>query len=139
MLAAALPRSARLIVVALSDAFQTRPVIMLGRKLNPAIETVVRTHSEAEALYLAESGVGLAVMGEREIAVGMSDFALQRLGVGAREARSTVDRLRGGKSARSAIGQTRPPACRSPSGTLDGRVWGLAERPAGAAGSKSGR
>ena len=36
-------------------------------------------------------------MGEREIAVGMSDFALQRLGVGARDARSTVDRLRGGK------------------------------------------
>ena len=34
-------------------------------------------------------------MGEREIAVGMSDFALQRLGVDARTARSTVDRLRG--------------------------------------------
>ncbi len=95
VLAAALPRSARLIVVALPDAFQARRVISLARKFNPAIETVVRTHSEAEALYLAESGVGLAVMGEREIAVGMSDFALQRLGVDARTARSTVDRLRG--------------------------------------------
>jgi CPA2 family monovalent cation:H+ antiporter-2 len=95
VLAAALPRSARLIVVALPDAFQARQVISLARKLNPEIETVVRTHSEAEALYLAESGVGLAVMGEREIAVGMSDFALQRLGVDARTARSTVDRLRG--------------------------------------------
>lgn len=99
VLAAALPQSARLIVVALPDAFQARRVIVLARKLNPAIETVVRTHSEAEALYLAESGVGLAVMGEREIAVGMSDFALQRLGVSARDARSTVDRLRGGKPA----------------------------------------
>ncbi len=96
VLAAALPQSARLIVVALPDAFQARQVISLARKFNPAIETVVRTHSEAEALYLAESGVGLAVIGEREIAVGMSDFALQRLGVGARDARTTVDRLRGG-------------------------------------------
>jgi CPA2 family monovalent cation:H+ antiporter-2 len=94
VLAAALPRTARLIVVALPDAFQARRVIALARKLNPAIETVVRTHSEAEALYLAESGVGLAVMGEREIAVGMSDFALQRLGVGAHDARATVERLR---------------------------------------------
>jgi len=98
VLAAAHPRSARLIVVALPDAFQARQVIALARKFNPAIETVVRTHSEAEALYLAESGVGLAVMGEREIAVGMSDFALQRLGVGARDARNTVDRLRGSGS-----------------------------------------
>jgi CPA2 family monovalent cation:H+ antiporter-2 len=95
VLAAAHPRSARLIVVALPDAFQARQVIALARKFNPEIETVVRTHSEAEALYLAESGVGLAVIGEREIAVGMSDFALQRLGVGARDARNTVDRLRG--------------------------------------------
>lgn len=94
VLRAALPLSARLIVVALPDAFQARQVIALARKLNPEIETVVRTHSEAEALYLAESGVGLAVMGEREIAVGMSDFALQRLGVEAHEARATVDQLR---------------------------------------------
>jgi hypothetical protein len=35
----------------------------------------------------------------------MSDFALQRLGVGAREARSTVDRLRGGKPAIEAVEQ----------------------------------
>lgn len=102
VLAAALPASARLIVVALPDAFQARRVIALARKLNPDIETVVRTHSEAEALYLAESGVGLAVIGEREIAVGMSDFALQRLGVSARDARSTVDRLRGGDPAAEA-------------------------------------
>ncbi|MEZ5788291.1 MAG: cation:proton antiporter [Xanthobacteraceae bacterium] len=98
VLRAALPLTARLIVVALPDAFQARQVIALARKLNPEIETVVRTHSEAEALYLAESGVGLAVMGEREIAVGMSDFALQRLGVEAHEARATVDQLRSSKS-----------------------------------------
>lgn len=94
VLKAALPQSARLIVVALPDAFQARRVISLARKLNPRIETVVRTHTEAEALYLADAGVGLAVMGEREIAFGMSDFALQRLGVAAEDAQDTVNRLR---------------------------------------------
>jgi CPA2 family monovalent cation:H+ antiporter-2 len=98
VLAAAHPRSARLIVVALPDAFQARRVISLARKLNPAIETVVRTHSETKALFLAESGVGLAVMGERELAVGMADFALPRLGIEARDARSTVNRLRGNEA-----------------------------------------
>lgn len=94
VLKAALPQSARLIVVALPDAFQARRVISLARKLNPRIETVVRTHTEAEALYLADAGVGLAVMGEREIAFGMSDFALQRLGIAAEDAQDTVNRLR---------------------------------------------
>ncbi|WP_201159623.1 cation:proton antiporter [Rhodoplanes elegans] len=94
VLGATFPELARLIVVALPDAFHARRVIALARALNPTIETVVRTHSEAEALYLADAGVGLAVMGEREIAFGMSDFALQRLGVTAEDAQETVNRLR---------------------------------------------
>jgi CPA2 family monovalent cation:H+ antiporter-2 len=95
VLAAARPDKARLIVVALPDAFQARRVIALARKLHPAVETVVRTHSDEEASYLAEEvSVGLAVMGEREIAIGISDFALQRLGVHADEAQATIDRLR---------------------------------------------
>jgi len=97
VLAAALPQAARLIVVALPDAFQARRVISLARTLNPKIETAVRTHSDAEAHYLADLGVGLAVMGEREIAFGMSDFALQRLGVSAEDAQETVNRLRARK------------------------------------------
>jgi CPA2 family monovalent cation:H+ antiporter-2 len=94
VLGATFPELAKLIVVALPDAFHARQVIALARALNPTIETVVRTHSDAEALYLSESGVGLAVMGEREIAFGMSDFALQRLGVTAEDAQDTVNRLR---------------------------------------------
>jgi CPA2 family monovalent cation:H+ antiporter-2 len=95
VLAAALPRSARLIVVALPDAFQARRVISIARKFHPGIETVVRTHSDEEALYLAEeAGVGLAVMGEREIAIGISDFALQRLGIAAHHAQATMNRMR---------------------------------------------
>ena len=95
VLAAASPQQARLIVVALPDAFQARQVITTARKLHASIETVVRTHSDKEAIYLSEeAGVGLAVMGEREIAIGISDYTLQRLGVGAAQAQATMDRLR---------------------------------------------
>jgi CPA2 family monovalent cation:H+ antiporter-2 len=95
VLAAAQPQQARLIVIALPDAFQARRVLEIAQKLHPGIDTVVRTHSDEEAIYLAEKvGVGLAVMGEREIAIGISQFALQRLGIGADEAHTTMERLR---------------------------------------------
>jgi CPA2 family monovalent cation:H+ antiporter-2 len=95
VLGAASPGVARLLVVALPDAFHARHVITLARKMNPAIETVVRTHSDQEALYLEqEAGVGLVVMGEREVALSMSDFALQRLGVSSADAQATVNRFR---------------------------------------------
>jgi CPA2 family monovalent cation:H+ antiporter-2 len=37
------------------------------------------------------------VMGEREIALGMAEFAMTRLGVDAAEALKTVDALRAGQ------------------------------------------
>ncbi len=42
-------------------------------------------------------GVGLVMMGEREVALGMADYAMQRLGVAASTAQATVDVLRGRK------------------------------------------
>lgn len=97
VLAAASPGRARLLVVALPDAFHTRHVITLARRLNPTIETVVRTHSDQEAAYLdVEAGVGLVVMGEREIALGMTAFALQNLGIAPEAARRTIDGMRTG-------------------------------------------
>ena len=95
VLAAASPQTARLLVVALPDAFHTRHVITLARRLNPAIETVVRTHSDSEAAHLdIVAGVGLVVMGEREIALGMTAFALENLGITADEVRRTIDGMR---------------------------------------------
>jgi len=41
--------------------------------------------------------VALAVMGEREIALGIADFALRRLGVEVAAAQATVDALRAGR------------------------------------------
>ncbi|MGZ9072983.1 MAG: hypothetical protein ACXW3G_08745, partial [Rhodoplanes sp.] len=57
-------------------------------------ESDLSHHAAAEALPMQQV-FAVLFFGEREIAVGMSDFALQRLGVDARTARSTVDRLLG--------------------------------------------
>jgi len=67
---------ASVLVIAAPGAFQTREVLERARRLNPSVDTVVRTHSEAELRYLEQAGVGLAVMGERELAIGMARYAL---------------------------------------------------------------
>lgn len=68
---------ARLLVVATPGAYRTREMLRLARKLNPHIDSVARTHSEAEQRFLEAHGVGLAVMGERELALGMARYALR--------------------------------------------------------------
>lgn len=86
---------ARLLVVALPGAVEARAVLALARAANPAIHAVVRTHSDEEATLLeAEEGVGLVMMGEREVALGMADYAMQRLGVPPASAQATVEALR---------------------------------------------
>ena len=94
VLKAARPRHARLIVVALPDAFQSRRVIELARAANPDIGIVARVHSDDEYRYLTELGVGLVIMGEREIALSMSDYALRQMGLDAAAAQAVVDGLR---------------------------------------------
>jgi monovalent cation:H+ antiporter-2, CPA2 family len=73
-------RDARLLVVTAPDPFQARAVIDLARKINPAIDIVVRTHTEAEREYLEKANVGKAVMGESELADAMARYALEKLG-----------------------------------------------------------
>lgn len=86
---------ARLLVVALPGAVEARAVLALARAANPAIHAVVRTHSNEEAMLLeAEEGVGLVMMGEREVALGMADYAMQQLGVSAANANATIEALR---------------------------------------------
>ncbi|WP_372620616.1 cation:proton antiporter [Falsiroseomonas sp.] len=92
--AAALER-ARLLVVALPGAVEARAVLALARAANPAIHVVVRTHSDEEAVILeAEEGVGLVMMGEREVALGMAEYAMRRLGVPPGAAQRTAQALR---------------------------------------------
>jgi CPA2 family monovalent cation:H+ antiporter-2 len=81
VLEAASIENARLLIVAQPDGFQARRILELARELNPRIDTVVRTHSETEVAHLTDSGVGLVVMGELELARRMSEYALRSFGV----------------------------------------------------------
>ena len=72
-------KEARLLVVTAPDAFQARAAIELARRLQPEIDIVVRTHSDAEREYLEGKNVGKAVMGEHELAEAMARYAVERL------------------------------------------------------------
>ena len=86
--------SARLIVIATPDGYQARRLIALARKIKPGIDTAVRTQSEAEVAHLERQGVGVAIMGERELAFGLMDYALRSLGVPHDRARLVVQGVR---------------------------------------------
>ena len=94
VLKAARADRARLIVIATPEGFQTRRIIALARELNPDIAIAVRTHSELEVEHLEKQGVGIAIMGEREMAFGLLDYALRSLGVSDDKARIAVQHLR---------------------------------------------
>ena len=86
--------SARLVVIATPDPHQARRLLAKARKDNPGIDSVVRTHSDSERRRLEEYGVGLVLMAERELALGMMTYALRSLGVREGEARLFVDSSR---------------------------------------------
>jgi len=94
VLEAAGTRRARLIVVATPQGYQTRRVLDLARRINPSIDTAVRTHSEAEVAHLERQGVGLAIMGERELAFGLMDYALRSFGSSGDKVRAVVQGVR---------------------------------------------
>lgn len=98
VLAAARPESARLLVLALPDAFGCRRVLELARATNPGLPAAVRAHDDEEAALLERiEGVGLVVIGEREIALGMAGFALRHFEVEASGMQATLEGLRGGR------------------------------------------
>jgi CPA2 family monovalent cation:H+ antiporter-2 len=114
VLEAAGTASARLIVIATPDGYQARRLIALARKIKPGIDTAVRTQSEAEVAHLERQGVGVAIMGERELAFGLMDYALRSLGVPHDRARLVVQGVR--VSGEGGVYERRPyePARRAP-------------------------
>jgi monovalent cation:H+ antiporter-2, CPA2 family len=70
---------ARLLVFAIPDSFQLRSAIAQVRHLNPSMRVIARTHSEADAELLARAGIDVTVMGERELARRMGEYALEWL------------------------------------------------------------
>ncbi len=85
---------ARLIVVATPDAHTARRIVELAREAHPGIDTLVRTHNDGERRHFEEQGVGLVLMAERELAFGMTLYALRSLGLKEGEARIFVDSTR---------------------------------------------
>ena len=73
---------ARMLVIATPDTLNVRKMIETARTVNPRIETVVRTHSEEEAVLLEQENAGKVFMGEHELALGMTRHVLERYAVG---------------------------------------------------------
>ncbi|MFC3077868.1 YbaL family putative K(+) efflux transporter [Phenylobacterium terrae] len=87
-------RHAKLLIVATPGSYQTQRIIDAAREVNPTIDTAVRTHSDSQVAELARKGVGIAIMGERELALGLLEYALTRMGVDPGEARLIVAKAR---------------------------------------------
>jgi len=83
VLAAANLPAARLLLVAIPNAFEACQVVQQSRAANPSLEIVARAHFEAEIDQLRHYGANKVIMGEREIARSMVDYAQALPPVGA--------------------------------------------------------
>ena len=70
---------ANMLVIATPDTFGVRKMAEVARMLRPAIEIVVRTHSDEEADLLRSENIGIIFMGEHELALGMTEHVLKRM------------------------------------------------------------
>ncbi len=71
--------TAAMLVVATPDPAKVRKMVEVARALNPAIEIVLRTHTEEEAELLREEKAGTVFMGEHELALAMAGHVLARM------------------------------------------------------------
>ncbi|MDO9418576.1 YbaL family putative K(+) efflux transporter [Pararhizobium sp.] len=78
LLAAANLPAARWFICAIPDAFEAGTLIEDARKANPSITILSRAHSDAEVEHLQHLGADVIMMGENEIARGMSEYILDR-------------------------------------------------------------
>ena len=69
---------AAMLVIATPDPVGVRQMAETARTLNPAIEIVLRTHSEDESQLLRKEGIGMVFYGEEELARGMVSHVLDR-------------------------------------------------------------
>jgi len=75
VLAAANLPAAKLLFVAIPQAFEAGQIVQQARKANPNLPIVARAHFDGEVDHLLTMGASRVVMGEREIALAMLDFA----------------------------------------------------------------
>jgi len=75
VLAAANLPAAKLLFVAIPQAFEAGQIVQQARKANPTLPIVARAHFDGEVDHLLAMGASRVIMGEREIALAMLDFA----------------------------------------------------------------
>ncbi len=71
---------AGMLVIATPDTIGVRKMVNTARMLNPAIEVLLRTHSDEESRMLEKENMGKIFNGEHELAIGMTRHILQRMG-----------------------------------------------------------
>jgi CPA2 family monovalent cation:H+ antiporter-2 len=94
VLDAARVNHARLLIIAAPRGFQTQRILDIARQANPRIDTAVRAHSIGELGLLERQNVGIAIMGERELALGLVDYAFRSLGLSEEKAHSVARSMR---------------------------------------------
>ena len=71
--------AARWLISAIPNPFESGNLIEHAHAANPNIEIIARAHTDAEVAYLTKLGANLIIMGEREIARGISEHILGRI------------------------------------------------------------
>jgi CPA2 family monovalent cation:H+ antiporter-2 len=74
-----------LLVIALRDPHTSRRVVEYARRTNERIGIVARAHTRDAADFLKKAGANEVVLGEEELAIEMTGYALHRLGVSPQE------------------------------------------------------
>ena len=69
---------ASMLVIATADTINVRKMIETAKVLQPDIEIVIRTHSEAESDLLKSENIGQVFYGEEELANGMCNFIVKQ-------------------------------------------------------------
>ena len=76
VLTAANIAGAAMLFVAIPEAFEAGQIVEQARRANPALRIVARAHYDAEGDHLIARGADKVIMGEREIAHAMIDWAM---------------------------------------------------------------
>jgi len=66
---------ATLLIVAIPNGFEAGAIVVHAKERNPKVSVVARAHSDEEVAYLQKHGADHVIMGEKEIAEGMLEYA----------------------------------------------------------------
>jgi monovalent cation:H+ antiporter-2, CPA2 family len=71
--------AARWLITAIPNALESGSIIEEARALSPNLQIIARAHSDEEVEHLTQYGANLVIMGEREIARGITNYVLDQI------------------------------------------------------------